>query len=182
MNRHSWLVTLLVASMISFGWVGNAAAQGSGADKVAMAISNAETAVAQARAAIENGREIVGQIPENSPYLMQVEQMLKAASENWKQAVSSLESAKESAEKLASASDDTRAQDLALLAKVNANAATAGANVVKIALSYVEAVANNKTESLGVIQQAMRGALASSNRLQLNYDKIKTLISEKYSQ
>ena len=48
-------------------------------------------------------------------------------------------------------------------------------------MTYVEAVANDKTESLDIIRSAMQDALASSSQVKLNCDKVKNLISEKYS-
>jgi hypothetical protein len=140
----------------------------------------AEQAVAKARAAIEKGKELIAQIPEDSPYMPAVTDMLQKASANWKIAVEAMNGATESAAKITGSSSDVSGE-YALLAKVNADVAIAGAQVVQIGLAYVEAVATNKTEALDLIQGAMKDALAASSQVQFNYDRVKTLIKEKYS-
>lgn len=182
MKRRSWVVALMVGLLAFSGMINKAVAQSEVPDDVAAKIAAAEETVAQARAAITKGKELVAQIPEDSPYLPEVTQMLQAASSNWKMAIESLEGAKESAQKITTASNATLSQDYALLAKVNANVALSGAKVVQIGLAYVEAVATNKTEALDLIRDAMQDALAASSQVQFNYDRVKTLISEKYSE
>ena len=179
MNRQRWVVALMVGVLTFCGAANTAFAQAD--DTVAAKIAAADDAVSSARAAIAKGKELVAQIPDDSPYMPQVTQMLQAASANWKIAVESLKGAKESADKSASASTEALSMDYALLARVNANVAVAGALVVEIGLDYVEAVAGNKTESLDLITGAMNEAVAGCQQVQFNYDRVKALISEKYS-
>ncbi len=181
MNRHRWLVGMMVGILTVVGVNNRASAQAVAADSVAASVAAADQAVAEARAAIAKGKELVSQIPKDSPYLPEVTQMLQAASANWKTSIEKLKGANESAQKISSASNDSLAKDYALLAKVNANVAFSGAKVVQIGLSYVEAVATDKTEALDIIRGAMQDALAASSQVQFNYDRVKTLISEKYS-
>lgn len=68
-----------------------------------------------------------------------------------------------------------------MLAKACADAASSGANVVKVGLAYVEAVALGKTESLGLLKEVMQDVLADSDQTQYYYTKVRGLIGEKYS-
>jgi hypothetical protein len=151
------------------------------AQEAQAAIASAEAAVEQARTAIEKGKELITTIPEDSPLLPDVAQFLQAASVNWNIAVESLDGAKQSASKITTATSESIARDYALLSKVNAGVALSGANVVQIGLAYVEAVAANKTEALDIIRTSMQDALAASSQVQFNYERVKTLIAEKYS-
>jgi len=146
-----------------------------------VAITNAEAEVEKARAAIEKGKQLLTLIPEDSPLMPDVAQVIEAASENWKIAVDSLNGAKESASKISTASNTSIADDYALLAKVNAGVALSGAKVVQIALTYIEAIAAEQTESLEIIRTAMQDALASCSQVQFNYERVKSLIAQKYS-
>lgn len=181
MNRNRWVVPFLVGALVFVSLGNTASAQTKSPDSVATSVSAAEQAVAEARASIAKGKELIALIPDDSPYLPQVTQMLQASAANWKDAVVALKGASESAQKISTASSDALAQDYALLAKVNANRAFSGAKVVQIGLLYVEAVATNKTEALDLISSAMQDALAASSQVQFNYDRVKALISEKYS-
>ncbi len=179
MNRQKWIVALIIGALTaSFG---NAFAQTEAPDEVSRLISSADNAVSQARKAIEKGKELVTLIPEDSPYHSEAIQMLQSAFSNWKITVGALEGAKQSASKISSAADSSISEDYELLAKGNAHVAYSGAQVVQIALAYVEAVATNKTESLDLIRNAMQDALAASSQVQFYYEKVKTLISDKYS-
>lgn len=182
MNKHRFLAILMIAVLGCGAALNSVFAQGATlVEEAQSAIVSAETAVEEARAAIEKGKELVTQIPEDSPLLPDVAQFLQAASDNWTIAVDSLKGAKESASKVSAASNENIAKDYALLAKVNAGVALSGANVVQIGLAYVEAVASNKTEALDIIRTAMQDALAASSQVQFNYERVKTLIAEKYS-
>ena len=145
------------------------------------AIAKAEAEVEKARIAIENGKQLIAQIPTDSPFMPDVAQVVEAASENWKIAIDSLKGAKESGLKIDSATNQSIANDYALLAKVNAGVALSGAKVVQIALTYIDAIANDRTEALDIIRTAMQDALASSSQVQFNYERVKTLIAQKYS-
>jgi hypothetical protein len=182
MNRYGFIAGLMVA-VLGSGVAGNRAyAQGATpAQDTDVAIQAAEAAVEQARAAIQKGKEAIAMIPEDSPLMPDVAQVVQAASENWTIAVDSLKGAKESATKITMAKNDAIAKDYALLAKVNAGVALSGAEVVKIAISYVDAIANNKTEALDIIRPALQDALAASSQVQFNYDRVKSLITAKYS-
>ncbi len=179
MNRQRWIVALIVGISAVTGVTHTAIAQAQ--DGTSAKIAAAETAVAQAREAIAKGKALIAQIPEDSPYLPEVTQMLQAASSNWKLAVESLNGAVESAEKVSTATSSALSKDYELLAGINADVAVSGAKVVQIGLAYVEAVASDKAEALDLIRDAMQDALAASSQVQFNYDRVKKLISEKYS-
>jgi hypothetical protein len=171
----------MVALLAFSGSARNGYAQSVITDEALASVAAAESAVAEAKASIKRGRELVALIPEDSPLLAEVGQMLKEVSLNWKLAVESIEGASLSAEKIASTKSEGLAKDYALLAKVNASVAISGANVVQIGIAYVEAVATDKTESLDIIRGTMQDALAASAQVKFNCDKVKSLISEKYS-
>ncbi|MEN8255091.1 MAG: hypothetical protein ABFR33_06435 [Verrucomicrobiota bacterium] len=156
----------------------NSAGLAAEADK---AVAAAASAVEEARAAIKNGKQFVAMIPADSPLMGEVAEILKAAKENWILAVSALEGAKESASKISSASSPEIAQDYKLLATVNAGVALSGAKVVQTGILFVDAAANNKSESLDIIRTAMQDSLAAAAQVQFNYDRVKGLIAEKYS-
>jgi len=178
MNRHGFLAGLMVACSVA----GVAVAQeASVADEAQLAIQAAEKEVEAARASIAKAKEYMAMIPEDSPLMPDVTQVLGAASENWKTAIESLKGSKESASKIATASNDSVANDYALLAKVNAGVALSGAEVVQIGVAYIDAIANNKTEALDVVRTAMQDALAASSQVQFNYERVKSLIAQKYS-
>ena len=174
-------VGLIVALLMFSGSARDGFAQSVLADEVLASVATAESVVADAKASIKRGKELVSLIPEDSPLLPEVGQMLKQVSANWKLAVESIEGANLSAAKIASTTSDELAADYALLAKVNSTVAVSGANVVQIGMAYVEAVADNKTESLEIIRVAMKDAIAASSQVKLNCDKVKSLISQKYS-
>ncbi|WP_372806813.1 hypothetical protein [Pontiella sp.] len=182
MSRHSFIAGLIVA-LLGIGVAPNVAKaqQENSSSEVQVAISAAEKAVQKARADIEKGKEMLALIPEDSPLMPDIAEMVEAAAENWKVAVDSLKGAKESAGKIESAGNPSLAGDYALLAKVNAGVALSGAKIVGMAVAYVEAVATNKTESLDIIRTALRDAVAASSQVQFNYDRVKKLITEKYS-
>ena len=188
MIKHSVTVGFLVAL---FAWGGGAhtaqaqeteAVQASPAEKAAqVAIASAEQEVEKARVAIASGKELIAKIPEDSPLMPDVAQVVESDSENWKIAVDSLAGAKGNASKIASAANEGIASDYALLAKVNAGVALSGAEVVQIAVTYIDAISSEKTESLDIIRTAMQDALASTSQVQFNYERVKKLIAQKYS-
>ena len=180
MNRCRF-VGLMVALLVVSGTVRDGFSQSMLADEALASVATAESIVADAKDAIKQGKELVDLIPADSPLLPEVRQMLKEVSMNWKLAVESIEGANQSAEKIASASSEQLASDYALLARVNSAVAISGANVVQIGMAYVEAVATDKTEALDIIRSTMQDALAASSQVKLNCDKVKNLISDKYS-
>ncbi|MCF7863203.1 MAG: hypothetical protein K9L89_00240 [Kiritimatiellales bacterium] len=184
MNRQS-CIAMMVAAGFVFGGVPNTARAAEGAEALVSSanesIAAASVAMDEARAAIENGKQLVAQIPADSAQLGEVKSMLLAASDNWNLSVAALKGAKESAAKITSASSTAIAKDYALLAKVNAGLALSGAKVVQTGLLFVDAVSNNKTEALDIIRMAMQDSLAAASQVQFNYERVKTLIAEKYS-
>jgi hypothetical protein len=189
MNKHCLTVGLVVAVLAGSVTVRSTYAQEavsspastSVAAQAQSAIATAETQVEKARAAIATGKQLIAKIPGDSPLMPDVVRVVEAASANWKISINSLKGAKESASKIAAANNSSIANDYALLAKVNAGVALSGAEVVQIAITYVEAVQENKTESLDVIRTSLQDALASSSQVQFNYERVKKLIAEKYS-
>ena len=175
MKKQGWIASLVVSGLM-FGTGLTVCADG--LDKQ---IEAAQVAVDEARIAIENGKMLVGQIPSDSPLMAEVVQMLKASSDNWAIAVDALDSAKLSAGKVDGAASDEIAQDYTLLAHVNASVALSGAKVVQTGLLFVDAAANNKTESLDIIRQAMKSSLAAAKQVQSNYERLKSIIVEKHS-
>lgn len=183
MSRHS-CIAMMVAGIAVSGMVGQVQAL-EGADVMMKdankAVAIAAAAVEQARVAIENGKQLVVLIPEDSEFVTEVKSALLAASENWNAALVALNGAKESASKISTATTPEIAQDYQLLATVNAGVALSGAKVVMTGLSLVDAVANNKTESLGIIRMSMRDSLAAASQVRFNYERVKKLIAGKYS-
>lgn len=184
MDRQCF-VALMVAAGLAFGGFSCVAHADEAVDQmvddVNKSIMVAEAAVEQARVAIEGGKQLVAQIPADSALIGEVKEMLMAASENWTVAVAALEGAKESASKIASASSAEVAKDYKLLATVNSRVALSGAKVVQTGLLFVDAVASNKSEALDIVRMAMQDSLAAASQVQFNYERIKSLILEKYS-
>lgn len=181
MNRVRCIMGLMVGLMVLCGSTREGLAQSALADETLASVAMAESAVAEAKASIKRGKELVGLIPEDSPMLPEVAQMLQQVSMNWKLAVESIENANESAAKIASTASEELAADYALLAKINSTVATTGADVVQIGMAYVEAVATENTESLDIIRIAMKDALTGAAQVKSNCDKVRKLISQKYS-
>lgn len=184
MNRHSYIASMTVAGLLLGCTVGIVQAEEGTAQltqKTNESIAAAESAIEVARTAIANGKKLMLLIPEDSELTGEVKQMIVAASANWKTAIAALNGAKESAAKIPTASNAAVAQDYALLSEVNAGVALSGAKVVQTALLYVDAVANNKTEALDIIRIAMQDSLAAASQVQFNYDRVKSLIADKYS-
>lgn len=181
MNRHRCVVAVLMGVLIAFTAIPRVVADMTPADEAMVAIRSAESAISDARVAIEKGKDLVMLIPEDSPFLPEVSQMLQTASANWKNALSALKAAKQCSERLASPASASLTHEYALLAKSNAAVALCGAKIVQIGLAYVEAVAYNKTESLDVIKGAMDNALSATSQANLHYGKVKELIAEKHS-
>lgn len=183
MNRQSCITFMVVAGCV-FGGISGVRA-GEGADQLLNeaneSIALAAEAIEEARAAIENGKQLIGMIPSNSVMIVEVADMLQAASDNWGLSVVALEGAKQSASKISSAVTPGIAQDYKLLATVNAGVALSGAKVVQTGLLFVDAVAHDKTESLDIIRLAMRDSLVASSQVQFNYERVKSLIAKKYS-
>ena len=183
MNRQKCVALMVGVGLAFFGASRVRAAEGAGAmlDEANQSIAAASAAVENARAAIENGKQLLARIPDDSALLPEVKEVLVAAAANWKQAVKALEGAKASAARISKASTPEVAGDYKLLAEVNAEVALAGAKVVDTGLLFVKAVADNKTESLGVIRMAMQDALASASQVEFNYERVKALVAKKYS-
>jgi len=188
MSKHCLTVGLVVAVLAGSVTVRSSFAQEAVAapalttdEQVQAAIETAEAQVEKARAAIESGKQLIAQIPEDSPLMPDVALVIEAASSNWKIAIDSLKGAKDSASKIVTAKNPSIANDYALLAKVNAGVASSGAEVVQIAITYVEAIQGNKTEALDMIRTSLQDALASASQVQFNYERVKKLIAEKYS-
>jgi hypothetical protein len=184
MNRNSCIALLMAAGVLFSGLMNVAHADETSEQLIAEAneaIAVAEAAVEEARAAVENGKQLIVNIPADSILIGEVREMLQAASENWILAVAALEGAKESASKIGTASSPEIAEDYKLLATVNSGVALSGAKVVQVGLMFVEAAAENKTEALDIIRLAMQDARAAASQVQFNYERVKTLIAEKYT-
>lgn len=181
MKRKGFIVGLAVA-LLGFGATSSVVAKKSmPVDDVASSVASAELRIEEARVAIESGKQMLATIPEDSPMMSEVVRVVSVASDNWKIAVESLAGSKKSAARISSSSNSSVASDFAMLAKVNANVASSGAQVVKIAVAYVEAVANEETEALELIDSALVKASASAVRVQRSYDRVKAEITKKYS-
>ena len=185
MNRNSCIALRVVAGLGLGGGMNIAVGAEKSVNQLVADANNsiamAATAVEEARASIDNGKQFVAMIPEDSPVLGEVAQMLKAIKENWTLAVSALDGAKESASKISSASTPGIARDYKLLATVNAGVALSGAKVVQTGIEFVDAAAHNKSESLDIIRVAMQDSLTASSQVQFNYERVKSLIAKKYS-
>lgn len=184
MKRSSCIALIVIAGM-GLGGVANVFAAGQSIDQMVAeanrSIAAAEAAVNEARVAIEQGKQVLATIPEDSPAMEEITEMLRQVKENWALALSSLEGAKSSASKIPAATSAEIAQDYKLLTTVNAGVALSGARVVETGIMFVEAVGNNKAEALNVIRMAMQDSLESAAQVQLNYERVKKFIAEKYS-
>ena len=181
MNRHSYLSVVAVA-VFGLGFATNTVcAQGTTlADEVSSSIATAEAAVTEARLAIEAGKKQMALISQDSPMIGEITEVLTIISESWATTVSALDGAKASATRMADASKESTVADFALLSKVNARVALSGASVVRIGLSYIDAIAENKTESLAIVHSAMQDAVTSFAQVQVNYERVKSFIVKKY--
>ncbi len=177
--KKRYFIAVLVSSAVLIGST-SARASDLAAD-AKLAVDAAEVHVEQARVSIERGKELIALIPEDSPLMSEVAQVIKLASDNWVVATEALEGAKKSATKITTTANQSVVADYLTLARVDAAVAVSGANVVQIGMRYVEAVANNKTESLDIIRSAMDDTLSDVAQIQFNYEKVKRLIKEKYS-
>ena len=186
MKRKNYMVAGLLGVLLAFSLDGCASGGVKASlvkeESVSDVIAKAEQAVNEARQAIKVGREQSEnlQLPEDSPYNADVVAAIHAGGENWKLALAALENAKKCEALLASSSDG--AADLEALARVNAHLAVSHANAVKVSLSFVNALALGKTESLGVLKGAMADASAVSLQLQKNHDELEKVISKKYAE
>jgi hypothetical protein len=171
----------LVSGMLLGFLCGHVQANTDGGRSAGEAITAAEVAIEEARAAIDNGKSLVNQIPADSMFAGEVMDMLSAAAANWDVAVDSLDAARASASKIQAAASEDIANDYKILATVSSDVALSGANVVKASLLFVEAAANNKTESLDLIRLAVQDSLAAASQVQFNYERVKAFIAEKYS-
>jgi len=182
MNKRGFIGGVAIAAVGSFLLASPVFAQeASPVDEAKAAVAFAEKAVEDAKAAIASGKQLLATIPEDSPLMSDVAEAVKAASENWKVAVESMEGAKATALKIDTAPNESVANDFALLAEVNAGVALSGAKVVQIAINYVDVVANNKAEALDIVRTALQDAVAASSQVQFNCERVKTYITEKYS-
>lgn len=163
MKKKSWVVSGLLGALLTFS-VGNVQGQDDGS--VLGAVAEAKKAVKQARLSIKKGNDQSADlsISEDSPYLNSVVSAVKQGAESWKLALVSLEKAQECEEKiLASSVEDKK---LNLCAKAHARLAVVQVNVVEVSLAYVEALYNGKTETLGVLEEAMNDVVEISKRMQ----------------
>jgi hypothetical protein len=175
------IIVAIVGLLSFFGAAETSVAQSAVGEEVSGRIDDAQAAIDRAADMIENGKDLITLIPDDSPYFSESAQMLQSAFSNWEAAVESLRGASESAQKISTAGSDALSRDYALLARVNADMAISGAMVVQIGLTYVEALASNKTEALGLIGSRMEDALEASSQVRYHYGKIKKRFSEKYS-
>jgi len=185
MNRSNCIALMVVAGL-GFGGVLNVTGAGESSDQQLIAaadkaVAAAAVAVEEARAAIESGKQFVAMIPADSAIIAEVAETLQAAADNWALAVSALDGAKESASKIPSASSQEIAKDYKLLATVNAGVALSGAKVVQIGVLFVDSAAHGRAESLDIIRMALQDSLVASSQVQFNYERVKSLIAEKYS-
>lgn len=184
MNRNR-CIALMVIGGLGLGAVLDKAYAIEGADQLIAeanaSISTAEASVNDARTAIESAKSLLEDIPADSDLMTEVTEMLVEVKGNWALALEALEGAKESASKISAASSAEIAGDYKLLATVNAGVALSGAEVVKTGIAFVEAVSSNKVEALDIIRIAMQDSLAASSQVQFNYERVKSLITQKYS-
>ncbi len=140
------------------------------------AISLAEDAVDAARVSIERGKGFVGQIPEDSDLMCDVKEMLVTTSEKWKLAINALEWAEISAEKMQAAPSDAMSVNYEVLAMSSSFISFSGANMVQVGLLFVEAVATDKAESVGIIGLALQDSMVAFEQLSFHYDGVKVAL------
>lgn len=181
MKRHVYAAALGAVGLVLFGMCGGTSAQnGAVPSDVAAALKAAQIQIDATRQALAASKVQLDAIPEDSAYIAQVKEMLQVAERYWGEAKDALEGARMSVDKIGGAAPSI-SKDYQLLAKVSANVARSGAEVVQISLSYIQAVANQKTESLEIIGRAMTDAQAAASQVKSNFDRVKKAISGKYS-
>ena len=184
MKRNRY-ITLMVVAGLGLGGALSTAYAVKGSDQLVAdankSISAADATVVEARLAIENAKQLLSTIPADSALMTEVTEVLAEVKSHWALAVEALDGAKESASKIPSASSSGIAEDYKLLATVNAGVALSGAEVVKTGVVFVEAVAANNAEALDGIRAAMQDVLAASTQVEFNYERVKSLITKKYS-
>ena len=186
MKSTSYKKLLTVASLVICVFVGFTYAAEEDADENAIfeietaqdAIKLASVSVAEARVAIEEGKLLLAKIPADSVFMSEVKEVLVVASQNWTTAVESFEWAEISASKMKTASSQAVSDNYELLGIINAYVSHSGANVVKTTLIFIEAVADDKGESLDIIRAAMQDAIAASAQVQFYYERAKFFILE----
>ena len=183
MKKRSCGLMVVLGAMFALG--ANMACADEGVSQLVQdadqSIAAAESAVEEARVAIERSKQLIALIPSDSPFMAEVKEMLMASSKYWSASVASLDGAKQSASMISQASNPEVAKDYKLLSTVNSRVAFSGAKVVQIGLFFIDSVANNRSESLDLIRVAMQDALVATSQVQFNYDRVKELISKKYS-
>ena len=184
MNRHNCVVLMAVVGLVVGGNLSVARAgeaSDSVVDNATVAFAAAEVAVEEARASIAKGQQLIKQVPKGSEFEAEIKQVIMVASENWNLAVSAIGNAKESLSLLGNASDPEITKDYALLATVNSGLALSSAKAVQTGLLFLEAAAENKTESLNIIRGAVHDAATTVAQVQMGAERVKKQISKKYS-
>ena len=144
-------------------------------------VNAARDAVEEARVSIEKGKALLEKIPADSEYSEEVTAVISAISKHWNTSVDALASAEKITPRILKTKNEGLAGDYKLLTSLSSGVALSGARVVQTGILFVDAVANNKTEALGIIRKVLADALATSDEVDQNYDRTKKLIMQKYS-
>ena len=180
MKRNIYITVLLMAAMaVCTVHPVRAAANEDLAKEANIAIADAQKAVDEARDAIQQGKDMVTKLEGNVALINEVKKVLGSASKNWAEALKALESAKTTAAKITNASNLKKANNIKMLAELDARVAEASAKVVRTDMYFVEAAAANRTQSLSIIRDAMADAEAATTQVKFNRDQVKSILAGK---
>ena len=143
------------------------------------AVANAKSAVEEARSAIQQGKDLVKKLERNKVLINEVKQVLQSAAKSWSEALKALESAKTTVAGISSASGQTQANKLKMLAELDARVAEACAKLVRTDMYFVEAAAAGRTQSLSIIRDAIADAEAAAAQVRFNREQVKSLLAGK---
>lgn len=143
-------------------------------------LDSASQAIERARNAIAKAEAVVSLIPETSPDLDYVVQLLNTTSEDWNTALNSYNESKMCAAKIRETSNESLKEDYKALLDVCKQLTQTHANAVIISTSYVRVLAQNRLDQLDTIQNSI-DEIAQVKQLVLdNADYTKKAITAKY--
>lgn len=143
-------------------------------------LDSASQTIERARNAIAKAEAVVSLIPETSPELDYVVQLLNETSKDWNTALNSFNEAKMCAVKISETSNESLKEDYKVLLDVCKQLTQTHANAVIISTSYVRVLAHERLDQLDTIQSSI-DEIAQVKQLVLdNANYTKKAITAKY--
>ena len=143
-------------------------------------LDSASQTIERARNAIAKAEAVVSLIPETSPELDYVVQLLNETSKDWNTALNSFNEAKMCAVKISETSNESLKEDYKVLLDVCKQLTQTHANAVIISTSYVRVLAHERLDQLDTIQSSI-DEIAQVKKLVLdNANYTKKVITAKY--